>query len=146
MDNKKPSIERILWTDYLASVSVISILAIWGFFLFFKFIKPAQLSEPLFYASIAVTLVGSAVLIWRVRLITSAFAEGVEVEGDVVNVSFFRDRGSATYIYAVNGERYKSSNAIMRHRITAQLRQGQKVTIVVNKDNPKTAFIRDLYT
>jgi hypothetical protein len=70
----------------------------------------------------------------------------VEVEGDVVSVSFFRDRGSATYIYTVNGERYKSSNAIMRHRITTQLRQGQKVTIVVNKDNPKTAFIRDLYT
>lgn len=146
MDNKKPSIERILWTDYLASVSVICILVIWGLFLFFKFIKPDQFSESLLYASIVVTLAGSAVLIWRVRLITSAFEEGVEVEGDVVSVSFFRDRGSATYIYTVNGERYKSSNAIMKHRITARLRQGQKVTLVVNKDNPKTAFIRDLYT
>jgi hypothetical protein len=146
MANKKPSIERIFWTDYLASISVIFVLAIWGFFLFFKFIKPDQLSESLLYVSIIVTLVGSAVFTWRVRLITSAFEEGVEVEGDVVSVSFFRDRGSATYIYTVNGERYKSSNAIMRHRITTQLRQGQKVTIVVNKDNPKTAFIRDLYT
>lgn len=118
MENKKPSIERILWTDYFASVSVISILAIWGFFLFFKFIKPDQLSESLLYVSIIVTLVGSAVFTWRVRLITSAFEEGVEVEGDVVSVSFFRDRGNATYIYTVNGERYKSSNAIMRHRIT----------------------------
>lgn len=84
-------------------------------------------------------------MIWRIRLISSAFEFGWEVEGDIVGIVFFRDRGSVTYIYTVQGERYQTSNAVMKHRITKSLQRGQRAVIMANRDNPKIAFIRDIY-
>ena len=33
----------------------------------------------------------------------------------------------------------------MKHCITSGLQQGQEVAIMANNDNPKIAFIRDIY-
>ena len=146
MDTKGPAIERIFWTDYTTFASTIAILISIGFFLFDRFIQPLALTEELPYIIILVCLIGIPVILWRIRLITFAFEYGWDVEGDILDVSFFRDRGRVTYIYTVGGERYQSSNAIMKHRVTKSLEQGQKVGIVANRDNPKIAFIRDIYT
>jgi hypothetical protein len=145
MDSKKPSIKRIFWTDYLTAVSAIAILMFVGLFLFDRFIQPVALTQELPFIVGAACIAGIALIVWRIRRITSAFEFGWEVEGDIASVAFFRDRGSVTYIYTVQGERYKASNAVMRHRVTRGLQQGQKVIIMVNKDNPKIAFIRDIY-
>ena len=145
MDDKKPSIERIFFTDYITTFSAISILISLGFFLFDRFIKSLALGDELPFIVGLVCIIGVAVIIWRIRLISSAFEFGWEVEGDILGISFFRDRGSVTYIYTVQGERYQTSNAIMKHRLTKALYRGQKVVIMANKDNPKIAFIRDIY-
>jgi hypothetical protein len=145
MDDKKPSIERIFFTDYITTVSAISIGISLAAFLIDRFIRSIGLGDqfPLFVGLICV--IGIAAIIWRIRLITSAFEFGWEVEGDIVGISFFRDRGSVTYIYTIQGERFQTSNAIMKHRLTKSLARGQKVVIMANRDNPKVAFIRDIY-
>lgn len=145
MNDKKPSIERIFFTDFITCGSVIAILVTIGFLLFDRFFKTLALAEQFSYFVVSVCIIGIALIIWRIRLISSAFEFGWEVEGDIVGVNFFRDRGTVTYIYTIQGERYKTSNAIMKHRITRSLQQGQKVVIMANKDNPKVAFIRDIY-
>jgi hypothetical protein len=145
MDDKKPSIERIFFTDYITTFSAISVLFALGFFAFDRLIKSFELGDQFPIIIGSVCIIGIALIIWRIRLITSAFEFGWEVEGDIVGISFFRDRGSVTYIYMVQGERFQTSNAIMKHRLTKSLVQGQKVVIVANKDNPKVAFIRDIY-
>ena len=63
-----------------------------------------------------------------------------------IKLGFFRDRGRATYIYTVQGQRYQTSNAILRNRRTRSLQRGQKAKIVANRENPKAAFLRDIYT
>jgi len=146
MDDKKPSIERIFFTDYTTTVSAISILVALGFFLFDRFIQSVALTEELPYIVGFVCIIGITVILWRIRLISSAFEFGWEVEGDIVDIGFFRDRGRVTYIYTILGERYQASNAIMQNRVTKSLYRGQKVIVMSNKDNPKTAFIRDIYT
>ena len=146
MDNKKPSVERIFFTYYTTSFSTISLLIMLGFFLFDRFIQPTTLTTQMPWLLVLVSMLGIAAIVWRIRLISSAFEDGWEVEGDIVGASFFRDRGRVTYIYTIQGERYQSSNAIMKHRLTRDIRRGQKVIIVANKDNPKVAFIRDIYT
>ena len=145
MDDKKLSIERIFWTDYITSMSAIAILIFVGFFLFDRFIQPFTFTKSLPFITAVICAAGITAIIWRIRLISSAFETGWEVEGDISGVSFFRDRGSVTYIYTVQGEKYKSSNAVMRHRLTQSLHRGQKVVIMANRDNPKVAFIRDIY-
>ncbi|MBI5294334.1 MAG: hypothetical protein HY869_02580 [Chloroflexi bacterium] len=145
MENNKPTLWRIFQTDYLTAVSGTFILVMWGFYLFFNFVQPGGLAAPLFYASIVVTVVGAIIVTWRIRLIRSTFEDGVEVEGAVVSVGFYRDRGHVAYAYEVNGERCQSSNAIMKERFTSQLKPGQKVTLIVSRDNPRNAFIKTMY-
>jgi hypothetical protein len=145
METNKPSIGRIFQTDYLTTVWEIFILVIWGFFLSFKFIQPIQLANPLFYAAVIVTVIGIGIMTWRIRLIQSIFEDGAEVEGTVVSINFYRDRGYVTYVYEVKGKRYQSSNAIAKYRVTEQLKQGQRVRIVAEQNNPKIAFIKNIY-
>lgn len=145
MDETKPSIARIFWTDYLTALSAIAILIAVGFFLFDQFVQSLALSREFPFFVGAVCVIGIAIIIWRIRLISSAFEFGWSVEGDIVAVSFFRDRGLVSYIYTVQGERYQARNAVMKHRNTKSLYRGQKVVIMANRDNPKIAFIRDLY-
>lgn len=146
MDNKKLSIERVFFTDYITSLSAIAVVIAVGFFLYDRFIMPTALTQEMPFILAAVGFLGIAAILWRIRLISSAFEFGWEVEGDIVGVSFFRDRGRVTYIYTIQGERYQSSNAVMQHRLTKALYQGQKVIIMANRENPKVAFIRDIYT
>lgn len=146
MGDKKPSIQRIFFTDYVTSVSAIAMLVVLGFFLFDRFIQPLALTKELPFIVAGICIVGIAVILWRIRLISSAFEFGWEVEGDIADVGFFRDRGRVTYIYTIQGERYQASNAIMKHRATKSLFRGQKVVVMASRDNPKIAFLRDIYT
>lgn len=145
MENNKPTLWRIFQTDYPTAVSGTLILVLWGFFVFFRIVQPTGVAELLFYVSIVVTVAGAAVLAWRIRLIQSTFENGVEVDGSVLAIRFYRDRGYVSYAYDVNGERIQSSNAIAKYRTTEQLKAGQKVRVVADRNNPKIAFIKNIY-
>jgi uncharacterized protein DUF3592 len=146
MEPKSPAFGRIIWTDYTTCLATIFILFSGAALLYDQFVQSLSFSKELPYITAAICVVGIPVITWRLRLIASAFEYGWEVEGDVLDISFFRDRGRVSYIYTVQGERFQSSNAIMKNRITRSLQSGQKVKIVVNRDNPKIAFIRDIYS
>jgi hypothetical protein len=145
MDVTRPSLVRILSTDYASSLSVLFVIGTWGAYLFIRFVRNSPDAPSFMVAAAAVTVLAAAALAWRVRLIQSVFEDGWQVQGSLVSVSFFRDRGRVTYVYTVQGQRYQSSNAVMRNRLTRGLAQGRNVTIVAGKDNPKDAFIRELY-
>jgi hypothetical protein len=145
MDEKKASLLQIIRTDYPAALCVIVTVMFWGIWAFDEFAATRPSNVPWLYIAAAFTIIGFACMAWRVRLIQSAFEEGREVEGDVLSVSFFRDRGRVSYVYTIDGQKYESSNAVMRHSRTRGLRPGQKVVITANRDNPKIAFIKELY-
>jgi hypothetical protein len=146
MDTKAPSLRKIITTDYAAFVSLISILVAVGI-LAYDFLTGNDLhfTNQWLYITVAVGVIAVSVILWRVRLITSVFEYGWEVEGDLADLSFFRDRGRVSYVYTVQGQRFRSSNAISRNRFTRALQRGQKVMVIVHRDNPKVAFLHDLY-
>ena len=146
MEPKSPAFGRIIWTDYTTCLAAIFILFSAAALLYDQFVQSLSFSKELPYITAAICVVGIPVITWRLRPIASAFEYGWEVEGDVLDISFFRDRGRVSYIYTVQGERFQTSNAIMKNRTTRSLQSGQKVKIVVNRDNPKIAFIRDIYS
>lgn len=146
MLEKRPALRRIFSTDYATFLATIFIVIAAGAFLLDRLVEPLTVSQELPYIAAVVGAIGIPVIVWRIRLISSAFEYGWEVDGDILDIGFFRDRGRITYIYTVQGQRYQASNAILRNRTTRSLQRGQKVKVMANRDSPKIAFIRDIYS
>src|SRR4026208_1119098 len=99
MEPKRPKFGRIIWTDYATFLATIFILISVAALIYDRFIQSLSFSKELPYITAAICVVGIPVITWRLRLIASAFEHGWEVEGDILDISFFRDRGRVSYIY-----------------------------------------------
>jgi hypothetical protein len=153
----KPSIFRIIQSDYLAllgiilpAVSLIMYIAVayFGYFPGFRGRDPIQGTDgaPLFFNLFIIGLViGIPLAIWRIRSIQQLFVKSVEVVGQITDIAFYRDRGRVDYSYTYQDKQYLGGSAIMKTGKTQQLRSGNQVVLLVNPDNPKNALIRDLY-
>ena len=146
MEPRAPSFIKIIWTDYAAFLAAIAIVVTGGMLVFDQLTQQLGMGTTLIYMTAAAGLIGIPIILWRVRLISSVFEFGWEAEANITDIGFFRDRGRVTYIFTVQGERYQVSNAIMKTRFTKSLQRGQKIIVVAQRDNPKTAFIRDMYS
>lgn len=144
MQNQSPSLFRVISTDYPSYLSVLFPIVFGGFTLYFFAVGNDALRLFLFLA-IGVTVVGIPVLLQRYRTISSVFANGEQTNGVVTSVGFFRGRGNVSYSYTFHGEKLTSSNAINRNSLTRNLRVGQTVKLFVDPDNPKRAFIQEIY-
>jgi hypothetical protein len=156
-EKAKPSIVRIIQSDYLALIGVLFpvvalilyiCVAYFGFFPGFRGHDPILGTEgaPLFfYLFIVGMAIGVPLEIWRIRSIQKIFSKSVEVIGQVTNISFYRDRGRVEYSYRYQDQAYSGGNAIMKTGKTKQLHPGSQVALLVNPDEPKRALIRDLY-
>ena len=156
-DKTKPSVFRIIQSDYVALlgvlvplVSLIMYIAVayFGYFPGFRGRDPIQGTEgaPLFLnLFIAGLVLGVPLAIWRIRSIQQLFSKSVEVVGQITQVSFHRDRGRVEYSYTYQSKAYTGGNAIMKTGQTQKLRSGDQVVLLVNPDDPKRALIRDLY-
>ncbi|MER2599656.1 MAG: hypothetical protein ABTQ73_09055 [Caldilineales bacterium] len=139
-----PSPWRIAQTDYMASLGAILILIIWGMALVARFFDPS-LAEFLLKAAPVATVIGLVLLLWRIQMIRGVFERGSEVAGVVSSASFFRGRGRIAYTYTHQSQKYISSNALQANKITRNLPTGTAVTVMVHGDNPKHAFLREIY-
>ena len=144
MPSRMPSLFRVISTDYPSFLSVLFPIVFGGFSLYFFVVKndAVRLFLPL---AIAATVIGIPVLVQRYRIISSVFAEGAQTKGIVTSLSFFRGRGRAEYSYTFQGEKQVSGNAINKNSRTRKLRVGDAVTVLVDRNNPKRAFIREIY-
>jgi hypothetical protein len=158
MENKtKPSIIRIIQSDFVALIGLIVPLvslimyicvAYFGYFPGLRGRDPIQGTEgaPVFlYLFIIGLVLGLPLAFWRIRTIQQLFSKGIEVGGQIIAISFYRDRGRVEYSYSHAGQAYSGGNAIMKTSRTQQLRSGDQIVLLVNPDEPKRALIRDLY-
>lgn len=155
--NLRPSTIRIIQTDYLAMVAtlapivfLIAYIAIsyFGFLPGLRGHDPIRKEEgaPFFlYGTIVTLLAGVPVMLWRVQSVKKTFANGVEVPGQITGVRFYRDRGRVEFTYSYQGQIFSGGSAVMKTRRTEGLAPGIEAVLVVDKNNPKRALIRDLY-
>jgi hypothetical protein len=158
MGNPKPSFFRVIQTDFIALAGVLVpavflvmyiSIAYFGYFPGFRGHDPIQGTEGapfFFYAFIVTAVVGIPLTAGRFRSIQNLFLNGAVVIGKVEGVYFHRDRGSIDVRYEYNGKSYLKANPIMKTARTKSLAPGMEVALVVNKDDPNRALIRDLYT
>lgn len=144
--NRQASLFRIVAVDYGALISVIAPVAIWGVVLFIALFQGSdRVGDVSLYIAIGITVVSVASLLWRIQLIRGVVNDGLEVPAVISSLAYFRDRGRVEYVYTHQGKRYQSGNAIHRSPLTSRLRQGDSMILVVDRDRPERAFIRDLY-
>lgn len=144
--NKQPSLIKIMTIDYLALLGWLFPVVMWGIYITLVILgknKPNDITLLVIYAVITVAALG--VLIWRIQVFKTVFSDGFETTAVIKNVFFFRDRGRVDYAYTYQGQNYTSGNAIHKVKQTRALMIGEQVTLVVDRNNPKRAFIRNLY-
>jgi len=78
-------------------------------------------------------------------MISSVFGNGIETSGTIQKIYFFRGRGRVEYVYSFQGQKYMSGNAINRTKTTRALSDGQHITLLVDPNNPKRAFVKEIY-
>lgn len=144
--NRQTSLVKIITVDYTAFVAFIFPPIMWVLYAILLFSNKAQLSDPVLPAIFGViSILAVAVLLWRIQSIRAVFTDGQEAEATLSNVFFFRDRGRLNYVYISQGQKYLSSNAVLKNRHTSALQVGSQVTVMVDRNHPNRAFIRDLY-
>lgn len=144
--NKQPSLLKIVTIDYAALLGWLFPVVMWGIYIVLIVldnVKTNDFTLPIIFA--AITVVALAVLVWRIQVFNTVFSDGVETTATINNVSFFRDRGRVDYVYTHQGQKYASGNAIHKVKQTLALKVGEQVVLMVDRNNPKRAFIRDLY-
>lgn len=128
----KPSVIRIIESDYTALSAVLFPTIIWvmyvaieyfGFFPSFRGRDSLTGESAPFFLNFAiiVTLICIPLLIWRVHFFKKLFSKGVEVPGLIANIWFHRDRGRVEYTYTYQGKTYHRGNAIMKSGRTKTL-------------------------
>lgn len=144
--NKQPSLIKIITIDYAALLGFIFPVTMWGLYIVLLFLEKVKTTDFVLPAIFAViTVLGIGVIGWRVRVFNSIFNDGIEATATISNISFFRDRGRVEYVYTYQGQKHVSGNAIHKVKQTQALKVGEQVIVMVDRNNPKQAFIRDLY-
>jgi hypothetical protein len=140
-----PSIFKVVTTDYTAFSALIFPLAMGAFYLFMSLTEenPVDLIVPIIFGASAVIAI--IVLFWRIQLFNTIFSDGMSANATINKVWFFRDRGRINYSYRYLGQNYMSGNVVMKVKKARQLQMGDQVAVMINRNNPKQAFIRDLY-
>jgi hypothetical protein len=144
--NRQPSLLKIITIDYAALLGWLFPVVMWGMYVVLIVlgnVKTNDFTLPVIFA--VITVVALAILIWRIQVFNTIFSDGIETTATINNVSFFRDRGRVDYVYTHQGQKYASGNAIHKVKQTLALKVGEQVVLIVDRNNPKRAFIRDLY-
>ncbi|MGB8982186.1 MAG: DUF3592 domain-containing protein [Anaerolineales bacterium] len=144
MQNHRPSLFRVISVDYASLLAVLFpvVFWVWSGYYFYSGDDSLQLFLTL---SAIVSLVAIPFLFWRYRMISSIFEDGIETQGTVTATRFFRGRGRIEYAYSLQGQKFVSSNAVNRTQYTRELSEGQQVTVFMDRDNPKRAFLKEVY-
>lgn len=143
---KRPSIYKIILVDYVALVAALFPIILWGMYVLLDVFNPTNPPKPSFKVWIAgITIIAFCVFVWRIRQFILWFDDGIEVSGKINNIFFFRDRGRVDFEYTYQGEKFTSRSILHKVKQTTSLRVGDQVTVMIDRNNPKRAIIRDLY-
>ena len=145
--NQPPALRlrSILVFDYPTLLCLLGPVAVWAIYAL-AVIEGGQGSSQTFLGVAGgITVLCAAAFLLRVRVFLGVFSRGVEVRGEVVDIGFYKDRGSVAFSYEYGGKVYTTTRALHKSRAGQALEPGQAIVVVVDESNPKKALIRDLF-
>ena len=138
--------QKIITVDYSSFLSCLYPVLIWGVYITLialGVIKTNIFSLPIIFG--VITIVALFILIWRIQVFRAIFNDGVETTATINFVVFFRGTGRVEYTYTYQGQKYENSNAVIMDEQTLVLKVGEQIILIVDRNNPNRAVIRDLY-
>ncbi|MBI5952713.1 MAG: DUF3592 domain-containing protein [Chloroflexi bacterium] len=149
MQKSAPTFLQIIARDYLAQNYFAMIFGGWVVYLIDVLFKG---NFTLFLAAFAaiLTLAGLALFYLRYSLISSTFANGREIMGQVTEIRAFPTgkKNADTiiqYEYTFNGRTHRYKNRVKKNAYADALRQGQSVVLLAHEETPHAAFIKGIY-
>lgn len=143
-ERKRPSILRIIDSDYAAALALLMPFLFWLLFWMLSVLRLVDLQIPR-YLAIGLTAGSLMLLAWRCWLIRRIFAEGVATPGEVRQVWFYHERGRLVVTFIWEKHPVQIHSMIPKNDYTKTLQEGQQVPLIVDRHQPKWAFLRDLY-
>jgi hypothetical protein len=143
-ERQRPTILRIIDSDYTAALAIMAPFIFWLLFWLLSIMHVVDLQIPR-YLVIGLTIASLLLAAWRCWLISQIFTNGVETPGEVQHIWFYRDRGRLMVTFNWEGKEIQKNSTIPKNEYTEALTEGQPVTLVVDRQQPKRVFVRDLY-
>jgi hypothetical protein len=144
MNDKHPSILKIISIDYFAFLSTALGLMAVGLYVYDRFFQ-GNTSQSFAWFAAGILVLGLLGLAWRYISIVSLYNNGLEARATVSVVTFFRDRGAIRYIYPYEGKRYAGHMTVMKNKRTTSYDVGDEIEVIVDRENPKKSLIKDLF-
>jgi len=141
----RPSVFRIMFTNYVAFIGVLSPALLWLVFLFDHF-RGDRLTTSDLIALGSITLLGLIIMVWKIFSISAIINNGLETTATVHSSGFYRSRGRIKFIYSFQGEKYMTQNTVNSNKRTRAFTAGDQVSICLDPNNPKKAIIKDIYS
>ena len=145
MDDKQPSLLRIIWIDYWAFVSAFFCLIAAGMFIYDTFLSRTT-TQNILWVSLGLLILGMLGFAGRYVSIVSLYNSGLEARATISEVGFFRDRGYIKYIYPYENRKYASRMTVMKNRRTTRYQVGDEIEVLIDRENPKKSMIKNLFT
>ena len=143
-ERKRPSILRIIDSDYAAALALLLLVLFWLLFGMLSVLHLFDL-QILRYLVIGLTAGSLMLLAWRCWLIRRIFTEGVETLGEIRQVWFYHERGQLVVTYIWEKRPVQKNSMIPKNNYTKTLQEGQQIPLMIDRRQPKRAFLRDLY-
>jgi|GEM_PF-2386628 len=115
---RKFNLEKSIWNDYILMITTIIPTIFIGFIIYFIYINEDK-NLILIFGLLAVVF---AVLFFvRIKYIKSFLNDADTIQGVIISVGFFKDRGRIDYVYEINNNRYVHGQAVMKNKYTKKL-------------------------
>jgi hypothetical protein len=95
--------------------------------------------------AVVVTVVLFYLLSRRISRIKRILADGSRTKARVLQIGFVKDRGRIEFEYTHNGRQYRTGVAVMKNKQTTAISQGDEIEVAVDPDDPRNAFVLQLY-
>jgi len=158
MIENRYSVKKIISHDYITLMAFIAFVVMIAISLEVYFIgymvsrrtfsiQLIPFEERLFYVYIfgGIALVGLICFIARMNIIKNYFGTGIEVKGKILELKYWRDRGTIIYAYSFEGQEYRKKLAIHITKETSNLGKGDELKILVKPENHSKAIIKDIF-
>jgi len=144
-----PTFSRIISTDYLAQNLFIMIFGPRVIYLINFIIEGERVIFLVIIAAIC-TIVGGVAFPLRYWTITSTFEYGEITTALIIDVHTISTRKKRKdyiidYEYDRAGQTYQYRNRVKKNSFARNLKKGKKVILLVNREKPNLAFIKDIY-
>jgi hypothetical protein len=144
--NDQPTFKKIMTTDYTCGVCIFSpmiMLVLIAYSVWQSLRGADEWGMLILILPIMLVMVTTSLL--RANMIRNTFAEGNPASGVIIGKARYRGEFWLTYTYDYQGQSYRHSNRVLRTVIAQGLEKGSPVTLVVDQNNPKKSYIRELF-